>query len=337
MEVFGITQDKTKLGQISFNGSDWSAWSFLGLPNDLLYKSAPTAVSTLPHFFHVFAADTDDNALTRRFNGTSWRPDIGWLDMGAQVADSGAPAALGQAWGFETDRYDLHTREQDGHLTTLYNNDDNLNIGQNYFPHIAKSPQVEGSSGYSSRELVFVGSDDYLYHYHWIGKNRQWKSYGRTGHQQLLSSPAVASNGLGSINVFGIAPDQTVVYNSFRTFDQVSGFWGGWKKLGGRQFASFIAAITPQGTNQIELWGLGLDGALWHRSGSDNNWPVDWTSHGGNFISAPALVSPAPGVYDVFAIDVDGAVKHARHTQTPDGWKPASGWESLGGSIKAFD
>ena len=260
--------------------------------------------------------------------------------MKTNVLDAGYAAALGPFWGVELDRYDLHSRERNGHTTGLYNDNTNPNNIWRYdSPYIAKSSEIDIVTGFDSRELLHVGLDDLMYHVHWMGqKIDDWHDYGSIGNQKLLSPPAVVSNALGCIDVFGIAPDYNVVYNSYRRLNKTRGNWTGWKNLGSRHFTSSISAVIPQGTNRIELWGLDLDGALWHRTGSDNNWPLDWVSPGGNFISAPTLVSPSRGVYDVFAIDVDGTVKHVRHTETPDAWIPGYGvWESLGGSMKAFD
>ena len=336
VEVFGITDDKTGLGRISFNGSDWSPWSVLGLTNGLLYKSAPSAISTQLGSFDVFATDTGDNLMTRHFNGTSWRPDIGWQHMTGNIADAGNALAMAPAWGRPTERYDLNTRETDGFVLTLYNiEEDPERFGIAFFREYAKAPPITIHSGPLSMDLFFIDMDDYIHHFHFIyDPYPRWDDGRILGDENFISPPTPVSIAEGRVDIFGIAPDQTVMYNTYQSSNNK---WTGWKQLGSRRFVSSISAVVPKGTNHIELWGLGLDGALWHRGYDGTHWPVDWDSHKGRFISAPAVISPSVGVYDVFAIGTDGALKHARHIETPDSWKPAyRGWNSLGGSLMGF-
>ncbi len=338
VEVFGITNDKTGLGHISFNGSSWSTWSLLGLSDGLLYKSAPSAVSTLPRSFDIYATDIDDRIMTRHFNGKSWRPDIGWQHMRDNIADSGNPVAMGPAWQVETDRYNIYTRTMDGYELTIYNiKEDPQRFASTYLKVYAKSSPINIVTGPNSMELFYIGLDDYLHHFHWVSDPKYgggfWDNEKIIGNQKFVSPPTAVTNALGRVDVFGVGPDQSVMHNSYQ---KSSDAWTGWEQLGGR-FTSSISAVVTQGTNHIELWGLGPDGALWHRGGNGSHWPVNWDSHKGRFISAPALVSPSAGVYDVFAIGSDGAVKHARHTETPDTWEPGYRmWDSLGGSMRAF-
>lgn len=334
LEVFGITNDKTSLGQISFNGSTWSTWSLLGLSDGLFFKSAPSAVSPHPGSFDVFATDTSDKLLTRHFNDTSWRPYIGWQLMQDKITDAGNPVALGPHWGLESDRYNLYTRDLDGEALLIYNFEDSpRKFGTAYGRDLVKGSPIEVTTGLGTKEIVQVGLDDHFFHCHWNG---DWYLHKQIiGEQKFISSPTVLTNAPGRVDVFGIAPDQTVMHNSYQNS---SDEWTGWEQLGTLRFASSISAVVPQGNNQIELWGLGLDGALWHRYGNGSHWPVDWDSHKGSFISAPALISSSQGVYDVFAIGTDRQVKHARHIQTTDTWKPAyQTWNSLGGDMHGFN
>ena len=206
--------------------------------------------------------------------------------------------------------------------------------------YYAKSSPINVITGSVSMEIFYIGPDDYMHHWHWDQDEDgyMWMDQDKIGDQKFISPPTTVTNAPGCVDVFGIAPDRTVMHNFYQNSTNA---WTGWKQLGTRRFASVLSAIVPQGSKQIELWGLGEDGELWHRGGggggADKSWPVDWDSHKGNFISAPILVSPAVGVYEVFAIGTDGAVKHARHIETPETWKPAyRAWDSLGGSLKTF-
>ena len=341
IEVFAITNDQTGLGRISFNDSAWAPVSLLGVCDCSLYKSAPSAVSTQPGSFDVFAVDISNQILTRNFNGTSWRPSIRWQQIKSNFAhpesgviDAGSPTAMGPVWDLNTDRYDLHLRKLDGYAITIYNlQEDRTRFGSNFYQEYAKSTPLAVYNGVDKLEFFHTGLDDYFYHAHFDWADSGGWYYTRAIGSQKFISPPAAVNSTGGVHVFGIAPDHTVRYNVFSNRGEA---WTGWRQLGSRGFASAISAIIPQGGIQVELWGLGTDGELWHRSGEGDNWTADWVSHKGSFISAPALVSSAPGVYDVFAIGSDGTLKHARNNAGQ--WTPAyPNWESLGGYWKAFN
>lgn len=317
IELFGIVSDKTNVGRISFNGNAWSTWSFLDLGD---YKTVPSVVSTAPGSFDIFVTDTGNVLKTRHFDGSSWTPRIGWQNIAGGIAESGNAVAMALLWDRQTSRYDLETRSIDGSTTYIYNIESRPGrFAVIHDPPILKASAVTTITGVNLQEVVYVGSDDYMYHFHWIIEGFYWEQPVVIGQHKFISAPATATNALGELHVFGITPDQTVMQNTFR------GGWTGWRQLGTRRFASAISAVVTQGGTQIELWGLGTDGALWHRSGDGNEWPVDWDSHGGNFISAPTLVSSTKGVYDVFAISNDGTVKHARRNETSSAWVPSYG------------
>lgn len=213
------------------------------------------------------------------------------------------------------------------HRTTLSFNRDEIH-------EFSKAPPVDVVHDQSKMELFYIGSDDKIHHLRrgeWGAST--WARLGTVGDETFISPPTPVSIEPGRVDLFGIVPNRTVLYHTYQ-----NGEWTGWKRLGTRRFASAISAIVPQGTNHIELWGLGEDGALWHRGYNGTHWPVDWDSHKGSFISAPALLSPSANVYDVFAIGSDGALKHARRNDTSDTWTPAyRAWESLGGSLHAWE
>lgn len=256
-----------------------------------------------------------------------------------EIEEAGNPVAMSPMWARSVDRYNLYTRKTNGEILTIYNIEgypDRFACGY-WSGFYAKSSPINIITGSVSMEIFYIGLDDYMYHWHWSkDDDDSWIYQDKIGDQKFISSPTIVTNAPGCVDVFGIASDRTVMHNSYQNSTNA---WTGWKQLGTRRFASALSAIVPQGSKQIEVWGLGEDGGLWHcgGGGADNSWPVDWDSYKGNFISAPTLVSPAAGVYEVFAIDTNGAVKHARHIETPDTWKPAyQAWDSLGGSMKAF-
>src|SRR5207245_1910881 len=80
------------------------------------------------------------------------------------------------------------------------------------------------------------------------------------------------------------------------------------------------------GTNRLDLFGLGMEHALWHRWWNGSSWG-GWESLGGILTSPPTAVTWGPNRLDVFGVGTDSAVWHRW-------WDGMSwgGWESLGGS-----
>ena len=304
-----------------------------GFTDDFLYNSAPSAVSTQPGSFDVFASDNDGNLNTRHFDGISWSPDIGWQHMVWGVRETGTSWALALYLNTPTEQYDVLTRATNDYMVTIYNNPDTPEyFSFEWFSEVSKVPPIKIVTGPNAVELFFIGTDDTISHRHYLGDD-DWTPIRSLGDQKFISPPTPVTIAPGRVDLFGIAPDRTVLYNTYQ-----DGEWTGWKQLGTRRFASAISAVVPQGTNHIELWGLGYDGELWHRGYDGTGWQKDWDSHRGSFISAPAVISSSAGVYDVFDIGSDGALRHARHIDTPDTWIPAyRTWKSLNGSLHVFE
>lgn len=339
IEVVGITNDKRNLGHIFFDGRAWSTWSLVDSNFDSFYKTAPSAVSTLPGSFDVFVTTNGDRLITRHFDGTSGTPDNDeWKLVESDIANAESAIDPGPVLGSRSSQWDLYVRETDASIVKFWSFPEYPDeYAAHYFHSYAKSAPINIITGSASQELFYIGLDDHVYHHHWLklSYGSKWEKSKVIGDQQLISPPTVATIAPGRVDVFGIAPDQSVVHNSYQNSSKT---WAGWTQLGTRRFASSISAIVPQGSNQIELWGLGTDGALWHRGGDGDRWPLDWDSHKASFISAPALVSSAAGVFDVFAIGTDGAVKHARYIEPTETWIPGyREWNSLGGSLYAFE
>ena len=91
-----------------------------------------------------------------------------------------------------------------------------------------------------------------------------------------------------------------------------------------------LGGITPT-THQLDVFGLGLDYAMWHkriRGTFDQNDPSPWHRLDGVFVSAPAAVAWGSGIH-VFGLGTD----HAMYTKsaTGDTWTPD--WQRLGGTF----
>jgi hypothetical protein len=81
--------------------------------------------------------------------------------------------------------------------------------------------------------------------------------------------------------------------------------------------------------NSIDLFGLGADLTMLHRSYDGNKWSAAWDLLGGAF-SSPPVVLPAPsGIFGIFARGLDFLIYHAN-------WKPGTTaqWSKLGGGLR---
>jgi hypothetical protein len=81
-----------------------------------------------------------------------------------------------------------------------------------------------------------------------------------------------------------------------------------WESLGGRLESA--PAVTSWAANEMQVFAIHADGALWNRYWDGDRWH-DWESLGG-----------------VFARGRDGSLQHCWYE--PGGW---TGWESLGGEL----
>ena len=146
------------------------------------------------------------------------------------------------------------------------------------------------------------------------------------GSCRALSSPReqpVSSGGPYARFVFALGKD-------FEMYFRVWAFnkWAppSWQSLGGK-FKSDPAAVT-WAPDRIDIFGIGMNGAMYHKALTAQGWQPSWESLGGSFVSAPAAVTWGPNRLDVFATGTDGAMYHKA-------WWGSSwgGWESLGGKF----
>jgi hypothetical protein len=124
---------------------------------------------------------------------------------------------------------------------------------------------------------------------------------------------------------------------NYTDWNNIDGAWptdpatpGVFDNLGGR-FTSPPAAVAL-GADRLEVFGLGTDYALYHKSynvqadATGQHWTPTWENLGGNFTSTPVAVSPTNDQVDLFGLGLDQGMVHG--TRTGTAW---SGWEELGG------
>ena len=99
-----------------------------------------------------------------------------------------------------------------------------------------------------------------------------------------------------------------------------------WEDLGG-EFMSAPAAIAWDG--QVDVFGVGLDRAMYRKTWDGTAWSPQWERLGEAFSSEAYPISWGPNRLDVFARGVDYSLRHRSH----DGSAWTSDWQNLGGSL----
>jgi hypothetical protein len=77
----------------------------------------------------------------------------------------------------------------------------------------------------------------------------------------------------------------------------VTSTWGGWDTQGG--IITFSPAATFWGTGRIDIFAIGQDRQLWHKSFHTGAW-AGWQPLGGILTASPGAVARGVGVIDVF-------------------------------------
>src|SRR5262245_38017693 len=95
--------------------------------------------------------------------------------------------------------------------------------------------------------------DDQLGHLRWNGSDWGWEELG--GH--ITSAPAVASWGVGRLDVFAAGPDRKLEHKSYD-----GSKWSDWDWIGGT-FHGDPAAVS-RGANRIDVFVRGMDDHLGH-------------------------------------------------------------------------
>jgi hypothetical protein len=84
-------------------------------------------------------------------------------------------------------------------------------------------------------------------------------------------------------------------------------------------------AVTSWSANRLDVFGVGLDFAIYHKAWNGISWSSDWDNLGGGFTSPPAVISWGFEKLDVFGIGTDSAMYHLALQGT---W--GQQWENLG-------
>ena len=227
----------------SWDGTTWSPWESLGGR----LTSAPSAVSWGPGHIDVFVRGTDNALYQKTWNGTSWAP---WQRLGG-VLSSGPDAA---SWS--AGRLDVFVRGTDGQLYHRW-----FAAGAWYGWEALGGTLASDPSAVAwgpDRIDVFVRGTNYALYHKWFGGSgwSGWESLGGT----LTTGPDSASCTSGHLDVFASGTDHGLWQKGW-----TGSAWTSWMPQGGR-FTADPGATCLTGTTNVELFEVGIDGAIWYTS-----------------------------------------------------------------------
>ena len=180
---------------------------------------------------------------------------------------------------------------------------------------------------------IFVrGADNHLYWKHSVDNGTNWGPSMDLG-GILTSAPAVTSPSTGVMDVFVRGTDGAVWWDHYNA---TTSKWSGWStplggSLGGLTPVNRAPAACSWGTDRLDVFVQGMDGALWHKAWTGTSWS-GWQSLGGKLTSGPAATATAPNQIGVFVRGTDGAVWYTHYPSTSSGW---DNWTSVGGQVYA--
>jgi glucose/arabinose dehydrogenase len=227
---------------------------------------------------------------------------------GPTIATSGAAFLEGAQWG--TWQGYLAVSTQAGQSLRVFPVDAAGNVGAPFAP----APLDHTVGRIRGAEL---GPDGVLYVTTDNGSNDRILALRATGVDS--SGAGATSTGAGRIDLAARRADGSLATRQLTTS------WSPYAGAGGATTADPDAS-SRGGTDVLDLWVRGTDGALWQRTRTGTSWGP-WVTLGGGLASAPTAVSWAPDRVDVFARGLDGALWWRSFTGR---W---NGWVWLGGSL----
>jgi len=290
--VFGRGADQKVWYNVFYAGVALG-WTPLG---GKLLSGGITALVDPEGLIHVFARGKDSAIWEKRefANGTeaAWGD---WTSLGGIM--SGNVAAVLDAEGL----INLFARGIDGRMwwmTQSLAGDGSLNWAswQKAENGVLLASAATISASLNAQNLIEVvvrGADKAFWHTRQTVDDERgvawspWKSLGGI----FSSAPSFEINSDQLLTVYGRGPEKGVWYKqqAHHPIDSPSDSWSQWVPLGGR-FSAGVDAI-PDSRGYINLFGRGLDNALWTRSQVYANQTVGffgpWSNLGGRFRAFP--------------------------------------------------
>jgi spore germination protein YaaH len=224
-----------------WDGGQWNGWDGLGGT----LTSDPGAVSWGPDRIDVFVRGNDNGLYHRWGSGNGiwygWQPLGGYLTSAPDVA----------AWS--AGRLDVFVRGADNGLWHKWWDGQNWSGWQPLGGVLTSDPTVV-SWGPNRIDVFVRGTDNGLWHLWWDGA--AWNGWQPLG-GSLTSGPDASSCASGHLDVFAQQSGSNLNRLGY------NGAWSAWQPLGGGPWTSDPSAVCRVGTNSIDLFERGQDGALW--------------------------------------------------------------------------
>jgi len=304
----------TSVSAAQGSSANVQAPALVGAPTSIV--GAPAVCSLDAKSLDLFVRGADGALWWKHWNGTTLRWST-WTSLGGGLTSD--PAAMSMQGGL----IDVFARGGDGALWVK----SATNGGTSWWPwtkiggQLAEGTGPAACSWASGRLDIFVAGTNHALWYKWYQSATGWSTWTSLG-GGLTSSPAATSPGNGVINVFARGGNgalwERVYYQTY------SNNWWPWTSLGG-QIAPGTGPAARSYFTQCDVFVAGMNGALWHRSGSTAGSFSGWTSLGGHLTSSPSVTSPQNNEIDVFARFTDGALWQKVYY---DQW---TSWYSIGG------
>jgi hypothetical protein len=285
--------------------------------NGIGVAGAPAVCSQDTNGVDLFVKGTDNALWWKHWDGTKWSAST---SLGGYLTSD--PAAVSNGVGM----IDVFVRGGDGALWEIATGNRGTNwqpwykIGGRLLEGTGPAAYNWGGDKYAYGWFV-TGTDHALWHM-WRDNSGYYGWYSLGGY--LTSSPAAASSTFGKIDVFVRGGDSALWsrhYASANPYSVVA--WDPWTSLGGR-IAPGTAPATCNGLLGPEVFVVGTDNALWHKSYQTNQWS-GWEPLGGYLTSSPGAVTLSLGRIAVFVRGGDNALWQKFYN---GGWRD---WTSAGG------
>jgi len=157
------------------------------------------------------------------------------------------------------------------------------------------------------------------------GPHEPLLSWQNLGGHDLRSSPSVARNRDGRLEVFVIGGDKSL-YHIWET--SPGGSWHSWSSLAGHDLAGPVI-VSANVDGRLQVFVCGSDGKIYSRAQSSPNGTWNpWFSLGGERIKGFSVARNVDGRLEVVAVFSDGGLYDSWQTEPNGNW---SGWAPLGG------
>ncbi len=325
MVTGGANIGDTKTGDLTGDGIDeivsithnWTDMQIGNVSAKRFIGDVPAVASPSAGVFWQFVKGYDDQLWVMR------DPAVGWKGLGGTLYSSPTAAFI------ETNRVDVLILASDSNVWRCQVTPTTQDCGE--WEWLGGAPAGRGkfvghpvlAAESKDRYDIFVrSSENLLWHLAW--RNGSFGAWEEAGIGQIISSPAVTSQG-GRIDLVATRPVGGLGYIS-RASDAAP--WSGWVDLGGSSMSS--PAIASPGPAMLDVFFTDTDRKILTKSFRNNAWSSGWTliSNVETYYGPAAVVEHNTERVVVLGHNLQGAVFGCERTTPAGSWAPVvgSGW-----------